>query len=40
MYLSRYFNRITKKWEISYKAMSEIYPNVELFGDYETELKC
>ena len=38
LYLSRYFNRKKKQWEISYKAMHDIEPNIELFGDYEPEI--
>jgi hypothetical protein len=38
MYLCRYWNKATKKWEISYKAMNNILPNVELFGDYLPDL--
>jgi len=34
MYLVRFFNKNSKRWEISYKAMHDILPNVELFADY------
>jgi len=34
MYLVRFLNKNSKRWEISYKAMYDILANIELFGDY------
>lgn len=34
MYLSTHYDHKQKKWNVSYKAMYDLEPNIELFGDY------